>query len=73
MGDMKITIEIPDALAKELNIIVETVGLGTPELLLKKYVREVILAARSDAAANQAKQQTLAASSDLDTLIETDV
>ena len=73
MGPMKITIDIPDTLAKELKIIVDTVGIGTPERLLKNYVREVILAARSDAAANQAKQQAVAASTDLDALIDTDV
>lgn len=67
---MKITIDIPDTIADELTIIVDKVGIGSPERLLKNYVREVILAARSDAAANQAKQHAIEASSDLDTLTE---
>lgn len=67
---MKIQIEIPDSLGKELNIISERVGFGSPEQLLRNYVREVILAARTDAAANMAKQRTVEASADLDVLSE---
>lgn len=67
---MKIQIEIPDSLGKELKIISQRVGFATPEQLMRNYVREVILAARTDAAANMAKQQAVEASTDLDVLTE---
>lgn len=65
----KITVEIPTEAAKELLAIAKRVGFADCESLLKNYVREVIIAARSDAAAEAAKIDVVAGASDLDALI----
>lgn len=66
---MKIIIEVTGKIADELLGIAKNVGFKNREELLTNYVREVILAARSDAAAQQAKREVLSQSSDLDPLI----
>lgn len=64
-----ISIELPTEVVVELLGVAKSVGFTDSQSLLKNYVREVILAARSDAAANKAKAEVVASSEDLDVLI----
>lgn len=68
-NSQKITIEIPTEVAEELLLVARSVGFADKESLLKNYVREVVIAARSDAAAQKAKAEVLTSSNDLDELI----
>lgn len=65
----KITVQVPVEVASELLIVARSVGFADRESLLKNYIREVILAARSDAAAVAAKLEVVAKSDDLDGLM----
>ncbi len=66
---MKYSIEIPDDAAKELKLIAENVGFKKVEDMYINYSREVILAARADAAASKARSEAVSKSTDLDKLI----
>lgn len=66
---MKYNVEIPDDLAKELKVIARKVGFTSVVDMYVNYSREVILAARADAAANKARSEVVANSNDLDRLI----
>ncbi len=65
----KITVQVSVEVASELLSVARSVGFADRESLLKNYIREVILAARSDVAARQAKLEVVAKSDDLDGLM----
>lgn len=66
---MKYVIEIPDNVARELKLIADNVGFKKVEDMYVNYSREVILAARADAAASKARSEAVSQSTDLDKLI----
>lgn len=66
---MKVTVNIPEDNAKELAIVIKKVGIKDYESLFLNYVREVIMAARIEAAANKSRQEVINKSTDLDILI----
>lgn len=70
MRDQKeIRLTLPAALYVELLSVAKSVGFKDCESLLKNYVREVIIAARSDTAAQVARANTVADADDLNVLI----
>ncbi len=70
MADTKdIQLKLPPDIAAELLQVAKSVGFKDIESLLKNYVREVIIAARSDAAAQAARANTVASAEDLNVLI----
>lgn len=66
---MKISFDLPEPVIKELEKIAKQAGFMDLESLFRNYTRELILAARSDAAAQQAKIEVIARSDDLDSLM----
>lgn len=66
---MKVTVNLPEPVAKELTSVIKKVGIKDFESLFLNYAREVLLAARVDAAVNKSRDQVLAKSTDLDPLI----
>ena len=66
---MKVIVNIPSSVAKELKIVMDKVGIKDFESLFLNYCREVLLAARVEAAANKSRKEVLAKSTDLDNLI----
>lgn len=64
----QIVVELTPEVAKELAAIVERLGITSPELLLKNYIREVIIAARIDQATASLRETVARGSSDLDSL-----
>lgn len=66
---MKLLIEVPNEIGKEFESIAKKAGLASAQSLLTNYVREVILAARSDLAAQKAREIAIETSKDLDNLI----
>lgn len=66
---MKINFDLPEPVGRELEKVALQAGFSDLESLFLNYTRELILAARSDAAAQKAKIDVVAASDDLDMLI----
>ena len=66
---MKVSVNLPESVAKELTIVIKKVGIKDFESLFLNYAREVLLAARIEAAANKSRQEVIAKSTDLDILI----
>lgn len=66
---MKVSVNLPESVAKELTIVIKKVGIKDFESLFLNYAREVLLAARIEAAANKSRQEVIVKSTDLDILI----
>ena len=64
----KLVVELPPAVTDELAAIVQKLGIPSIEALVTNYLREVIIAARIDAATASLRETVARGSSDLDSL-----
>lgn len=63
-----ITVELTPAIFDELLAITQRLGITSPEVLVKNYIREVIIAARIDQATVPLREAIVRGASDLDPL-----
>lgn len=68
MATKKISVEIDDKLAKELQDIVKKIGFKSTEDLIKNYLREVLLGVRIEEATSNMRQTIIKGSEDLSSL-----
>lgn len=66
---MKVAFDLPEPVVKELEKVARQAGFSDLQSLFRNYTRELILAARSDVAAQKAKIEAITRSEDLDPLI----